>query len=296
MHPAVILIPVAAVILGPRIWVARVLKQHNHEDESLSDSAADLARAWLDAHQLQLVKVEITDLGDHYDPKAKAVRLTRDKFDRKSLTAVTTAAHEVSHALQDAADYAPFVWRTRLASLAQASGQVGTVILLSVPAAALFFRRPIPPVLIGATLFGMLGTGLALQLTALQSELDASFKRALPMLQDGAINTSRVQDAKKILIACSLTYVASSILSVLNIWPWLGAGGALRAHSLQPGMTAFAAYPQRSGIQHDVGREQTQEVRLEGYKSRSTGTADKLIRSVGKPLIRTWFRLKGYLG
>lgn len=289
MHPAVILIPVAVLVLGPRIWVGRVLKQHNHEDEGLPESAADLARTWLDSHQLQLVKVEITDMGDHYDPEAKSVRLTRDKFERKSLTAVTTAAHEVSHALQDAAEYTPFVWRKRLAKLALATGQIGAVVLLAVPATAMFSRRPIPPVMIGATLILMLGTGLALQLASLQSELDASFKRALPLLQDGVISGRQIQDARKILIACSLTYVASSLLSVLNIWPWLGRRSALSVRLVQPALLSVAPSPQQIITQPGLPQRLIR-------KTSSTGTTDKIIRKIGKPVIRTWFRLKMYLG
>ncbi len=296
MHPVIILLPVAALIIGPRIWVGRVLKQHNHEDENLSGSAAVMARRWLDAHQLQRVKVELTDMSDHYDPEARSVRLSRDKHDRKSLTAITTAAHEVSHALQDAEDYAPFVWRKRLAHLAVATSQVGTLVLLAVPVAALFSRRPIPPLVIGSTLFAMLSTGLALQLASLQSELDASFQRALPMLRDDAISSSQMSDAKNILIACSLTYVASSVLSVLNIWPWLGRGGAYTVFSAESRMLALTVDATHRGSQPDECRQQTrrsQPLRLQTTPKR---TAEKLIRTLGKPLVRSWLRLRMHLG
>ncbi|MDJ0807305.1 MAG: zinc metallopeptidase [Gammaproteobacteria bacterium] len=290
MHPAVILIPVAAMIFGPRLWVSRVMKQHDHEDEAEFASAAELARGWLDAHHLQLVKVEATDLGDHYDPQAKAVRLARDRFDRKSLTAVTTAAHEVSHALQDAADYGPFVLRKRLAALAQVAGQVGTVILLSVPVAGLFSRRPISPVLIGSTLFIMLGSGLALQLAALQTELDASFKRALPMLQEGTVDTAQIRDAKKILIACSLTYVASSILSVMNFWPWLGTRLVDQTQRPQAvGITVAARTSLEQVKSHSMPTSES--AGRSRAKSDRRGPAHNLIRKLGKPLVRTWFRL-----
>ncbi len=272
MHPAIILVPVAAMILGPRIWVGRVLRRHNQEDENLPGNAADQARAWLDSHQLQLVKVELTDRGDHYDPEARAIRLSRDKFDRKSLTAVTTAAHEVSHALQDAEDYAPFVWRTRLAHLAMATSQVGTVVLLAVPAAALFAHRPIPPLLIGSTLLAMLSSGLVLQLASLQTELDASFKRALPMLQDGVVDSRQMTDAKNILIACSLTYVASSLVSVLNIWPWLGRGGVLSGLSVQAGSAAGAACLALRESQPGV-RRRTRKARQVTAQTSSPGPA-----------------------
>lgn len=287
MHPAVLLIPVAALILGPRLWVGYVLKQNNRDDEGLPATAADLARIWLDSHQLQSVQVEVTDIGDHYDPETKSVCLTRDKFDRKSLTAVTTAAHEVSHALQDATGYGPFVWRTELAKLAAVTGQVGTIILLAVPAVSLLGRRPLPPMLVGSTLFVMLGTGLILQWVSLASELDASFKRALPLLQAGVISKAQVKDARMILIACSLTYVASSLLSVLHIWPWLGRGGL--------------HVPLAAPVLGPMGSERIERSRImrqqaprsgRGRRTANKGLAARLVRRIGKPLIRTWLQLK----
>ena len=222
MHPVVILIPVAAAIFGPRLWANYVLKQHNREDEDFPGTASELARELLDHHQLQRVKVESTDIGDHYDREAKAVRLSRDKYDRKTLSAVTTAAHEVAHALQDAGDYGPFVARSHLVRLAKITGEVGTVILLAAPMVALISHRAVPPALIATTAFSMLGVGVAAQVVSLPSEFDASFGRALPLLQQRYVGPRQSKEARKILLACSMTYVASSLVSVLNFWPWLG--------------------------------------------------------------------------
>lgn len=237
MHPALILVSAAALILGPSLWVKRVLERHNREEGDFPASGGDTARQLLDRHQLHAVKVQCTDIGDHYDPDARAVRLTRDKFERKTLTALTTAAHEVGHALQHASLYPPFLWRTRLVWLAQITGEVGAVILISVPAAALMSRRPVSPMTVGSTVFAMLGAGLVAQLAALPTEVDASFRKALPMLQDGYIHSEQVNDAKSILVACSLTYVAASFAGVLGIWPWLGPRLAL----VRPGNPLCAA-------------------------------------------------------
>ena len=43
-----------------------------------------MARQILDLNGLQRVRVECTDMGDHYDPESKAVRLARDKYDRRT--------------------------------------------------------------------------------------------------------------------------------------------------------------------------------------------------------------------
>lgn len=60
-----------------------------------------MTRHLLDRFDMKHIKVDSTELGDQYDPEANAVRLTPDNFSGKSLTAVTMAAHEVGHVIQD---------------------------------------------------------------------------------------------------------------------------------------------------------------------------------------------------
>jgi Zn-dependent membrane protease YugP len=256
------------------------MRQHSRQEEDLPLTARELARELLDAHGLQQVRVECTDLGDHYDPRTRSVRLAREKIDRKSLTALTTAAHEVAHAIQHASDYGPFIWRGRLARVARVAGEAGFVLLLTVPVTAMTGRRPVPPEVVGTAALTMLGTGMAAQLAALPSELDASFTRALPMLEENYIDAAQVQAARQILTACSMTYIASSLLSVLNFWPWLGRRPA--ASALHAGLTG----PTGTGILHHKDNK-PQPAR----RHRRPGTAAALVRKYGKPLIREWVRL-----
>jgi Zn-dependent membrane protease YugP len=289
MHPLLILVPAAALVVGPRIWVTRVLRQHNRKETAFPGTAAELARELLDNHQLQQVKVERTDLGDHYDPQTRTVRLARDKYDRSSLTAHTAAAHEVAHAIQHHGNYGPFIWRMRLVKVAQVTGEAGFVLLLSAPIAAMVSRQPLPPMIIGTAALAMLGTGMAVQLVALPSELDASFSKALPMLQEGYIDAAQIGEARKILAACSLTYVASSLISVLNIWPWLGRGPGIlvpqQATGLVSGMPAPRDKPPRPGAP-------ARRSRSAAGKPVHGGNMHALLRTYGKPLIRRWMRLK----
>ncbi len=288
MHPVIIIIPAAALIFGPRLWVRHVLKQHNRKDEDFSGTAGEVAQELLDRQQLYSVTVESTDIGDHYDHRAKAVRLNRDKIDRKTLAAVTTAAHEVAHALQDASGYGPFVWRTRMVKVAQVTLEVGSVMLLAVPVTALVTRRPVPPVVVAAAAVSVLGTGVASQLSALPSELDASFRRALPMLQDGVISTGQVKDARKILAACSLTYVAASLAAVLSLWPWLGR--APLASVDRPG--AIGLLDAAETDTRKPGRRTYRTHRHRKRRKRKTpGLVEDLVRQFGKPLIRGWLRI-----
>ncbi len=285
MHPVVILIPASLLILGPRAWADHLLKKYNKNDLNLSVTAGEFAREILDKQQLQVVKVESTDLGDHYDHRERVVRIARNKFDRKTLTALTTAAHEVAHALQDASDYAPFVWRAHLAKVAQVAGQVGSIILVAVPLFSLTSHRPFPFHMMGATVFGILGTGLVAQLAALPSEFDASFNRALPILRSGYIEEGQVRDARTILVACSMTYIASSMVSILNFWPWFISGALASPASLQ------CQKPSRKDRINTQSAQTRLVVQRASRKPRHRSAMEPVVRLIGKPLIRCWLQL-----
>ena len=283
MHPVLFLIPATALVIAPRIWVNHVLRLHNRKEEDFTVTAAELAREILDQHELQGVKVELTDLGDHYDPHTRTVRLARDKHDRKTLTALTTAAHEAAHAIQHADNYGPFIWRMRLGKIAKVTGEAGFVLLLAAPVSALLSRQPMPPMIIGSAALAMLGTGMAVHLVALPSELDASFRKALPILQQDYISDRQAKDARNILIACSMTYIASSMVSVLNIWPWLGRGPAALSPQQVAGLVAEPpARHCRPAVRNRPARRH--------HAHAQHSTLQSLVRGIGKPVIRRWMR------
>lgn len=218
-----LLIPliVLAVVFGPSLWAKRVLRRHSRTRDDYPGTGGELARHLLDRHGLQGVGVETTEQGDHYDPAAKVVRLSPENHRGRSLTAVTVAAHEVGHALQDHAGYAPLHMRTRLVRFARVAEKLGALLLIVMPLAALLTRAPQGGLLM--LLAGLLSFGVAVvvHLVTLPVEFDASFSRALPMLNEGYIPRQDRSAARRILTACALTYVAGSLASVLNLWRWL---------------------------------------------------------------------------
>jgi Zn-dependent membrane protease YugP len=92
--------------------------------------------------QLTHVKVEETDLGDHYDPEAKVVRLSPQHLNGRSLSAVVIAAHEAGHAMQDATGYPPLQARTRLAKQAVRVERAGAVVMLAAPIVMALAKAP----------------------------------------------------------------------------------------------------------------------------------------------------------
>lgn len=209
------------VVFGPGIWVSRVLARYSEPADRYSQTGADAARLLLDRHGLQSVAVESTEAGDHYDPLEKAVRLTPDKFNGRSLTAITVAAHEVGHAVQDQSDYGPLRWRTRLVRIAGPVQKLGAGVLMVSPFIGALTRIPQLGLLMFLAGFLTLATSTVVHLVTLPTEFDASFGRALPMLDRHAV--LRPVDrphARRLLTAAALTYVSASLMSLLNIARW----------------------------------------------------------------------------
>ena len=221
MHLLVFALIVIAVIFGPGIWVQRVLAKHAKPENRYAGTGAQLARFLLNKEGLENVKVEQTQDGDHYDPNGKAVRLTPDKFDGRSLTAITVAAHEVGHALQDRDAYGPLRLRTRLVKATRPMEKLGAGILMVSPFIGVLTRVPMLGVLLFLGGLLTLGSSIVIHLVTLPTEFDASFNRALPILEkENILKESDDRHARRILKAAAYTYVSASLMSLLNIARW----------------------------------------------------------------------------
>jgi len=204
----------------PGIWVQHVLKKHSDPRDDFPGSGGEMARHLLNKLRISDVIVETTDQGDHYDPQGKAVRLTQDKLEGKSLTAVVVAAHEVGHALQHHNKEALFQSRTMLAHIAYWAQKTAPLALVVAPMLISVAPAASRWALLAAVGAMLLGT--VMHLLTLPVEWDASFNKALPMLEEGEyFNDQDMQAARQILRAAAFTYVAGSLASLLNIWRWL---------------------------------------------------------------------------
>jgi len=221
-----LLLLLLAVILAlavlPNLWIKSVIRRHSAERRDFPGTGGEFARHLLDRLGLQHVKVEETAQGDHYDPEIKAVRLLPAHLRGRSLAAVVIAAHEVGHAMQDATGYAPLKARTRLAKQAQQFEAVGAVVMLAAPIVMLLSKSPV--ILLLQIFAGVLILGMTILIHAvtLPTELDASFRRALPALDAaGYLKPEDRPAARQILLVAAFTYVASAALSLFDIMRWL---------------------------------------------------------------------------
>lgn len=222
MRLILLILLVVALLFGPQWWTKRVFARYSGHRDDYPGTGGELARHLLDRFQIPHVTVEITESGDHYDPEAKAVRLLSDRYHGKSLTAVTVAAHEVGHAIQDHTGYRPLRERTRLVRVAHGAEKAGAVIMIGVPVIAALTRVPAAGVLFLLAGVATMGIATLVHFVTLPVEWDASFGRALPILQRGGYLQVKDQEgARRILTAAALTYVAASLASLLNLWRWL---------------------------------------------------------------------------
>lgn len=209
------------IVFAPGIWVQRVLSKYSQPADRYSGNGAQLARFLLDKYGMDSVKVEETKEGDHYDPNAKAVRLTADKFSGKSLTAITVAAHEVGHALQDHEGYKPLRYRSNLVRATQKFEKIGAAVLMISPFIGAVTRAPGLGIIMFLGGMMTLGTSTLVHLVTLPTEVDASFNRALPMLEENNIlKKADKRHARRLLKAAAFTYVSASLMSLLNIARW----------------------------------------------------------------------------
>jgi len=211
-----------AVIVLPGWWVQRVLRRHATPADRYPGTGAELARHLLDHLGLEAVAVETSKIGDHYDPEARAVRLSEDNFNSRSLTAITVAAHEVGHAIQHADGYQPLMWRTRMVRSVQVFQKVGMVLIALMPVALLALKVPQAGLMLLALGLAALASGILVHLATLPTELDASFRRAMPLLvKGGYLKPEDRRPARRILTAAAMTYVAASLMGLVNFMWWL---------------------------------------------------------------------------
>ncbi len=222
MHIILGILLLLGVVVLPGWWVQRVMKKHSRPTDRYPGTGGQLARHLLNHCGLEAVGVERTDHGDHYDPESRTVRLSEANYETASLTAITVAAHEVGHAIQHADGYQPLLMRTRMVKSIQKFQKLGMVLIGLLPVALLALKIPAAGVTLLLVGLAALASGIVVHLVTLPTELDASFRRALPILTKGGyVKKEDRGAARTILTAAAFTYVAASMMGLVNFWWWL---------------------------------------------------------------------------
>ena len=148
-------------------------------------------------------------LSDHYDPKAKVVRLSADVYGGTSLAAQGIAAHEIGHVIQHAKSYSMLQIRNIAVPLASVAPTISYVIL-GIGAAANSIGL--------ITLAVLLYSAVAIfQIVNLPVEFDASRRAKVELDKMGLVTGSELEEVDSVLDAAALTYVAATVSAVLMV-------------------------------------------------------------------------------
>ena len=175
-------------------------------------TGAELARRILDAQDLQDVPVQDVagELTDHYDPRSRTLRLSRNVGRGRSVAALGIAAHESGHAIQHSRSYAPLAIRNTVYPVASFGSKLGPIVVLG----GLLFGIGEPLITIGIVLFAV---AVAFSILTLPVEFNAS-SRAMQLLEgSGTMTQGELEGARKVLNAAAMTYVAAALASVLTL-------------------------------------------------------------------------------
>ncbi|MDQ1145270.1 Zn-dependent membrane protease YugP [Bacillus sp. SORGH_AS 510] len=204
----------AFIILIP-LWaqmkVKNTFSKYSRVPSSTYVRGAEVARQILNANGLFNVAVEEGRgfLSDHYDPRTKTVRLSPENYHGHSIAAAAVAAHECGHAIQDSEGYAFLRFRHALVPVANLGSNVSWVLIMI----GVFAH------LSGMLLLGIIFMAAAVlfQIITLPVEFNASSRAMNQVVSLGLVGNREEREARKVLNAAALTYVAAAAVAVLEL-------------------------------------------------------------------------------
>ena len=172
---------------------------------------AEVARRILDDNGLHHVKVVETRgfLSDHYNPLTKTVHLSPNNYHGHSIAGAAVAAHEVGHAIQDEQEYAFLRFRHALVPIANIGSNLSWIFIMIG-----IFTTITQMFLLGILL---MAAAVVFQLVTLPVEFNASSRAMDQMVSTGIIRNDEEREARKVLNAAAMTYVAAAAVAVLEL-------------------------------------------------------------------------------
>lgn len=207
----ILLIPAMIFSLIAQAMVKSTFSKYSNVRNGRGLTGAEAARAILDSNGLSNVRIEHIsgELTDHYDPRANVIRLSDSVYGSTSVAAVGVAAHEAGHAVQYAENYFPIKVRNSIIPVTRFGSSLSTPLVLL----GLIFSWDFL-ITAGILLFCAV---VLFQAVTLPVEFNAS-GRALRTLRDSYIlEGDEVKEAKKVLTAAAMTYVAAMVSALLSL-------------------------------------------------------------------------------
>jgi uncharacterized protein len=211
-----ILIPGMLLMFWAQQRVKATYDKYAEIQSSLGMTGAQVAKTILERMGIYDVTVEQVEgqLTDHYDPSAKAVRLSESVYASSSLSAAAIAAHECGHVLQDVRGYQLMNIRASLVPVANIGANFGPLMVM----AGLFLTSlgSLSTVFINIGIILFAGA-ILFHIVTLPVEFDAS-SRALRLIDElGILQGDENRGARSVLNAAAWTYVATAIYAALQL-------------------------------------------------------------------------------
>ncbi|NLZ54849.1 MAG: zinc metallopeptidase [Thermoanaerobacteraceae bacterium] len=221
-YTMIILLPAILLALYAQTKVTSTFEKYLRVPARSGMTGADVAREILRQSGIHDVSVQIQGgrLSDHYDPRRKVLKLSSDVYNGRSLAALGVVAHECGHAIQHDVGYAPLAIRNAIVPAAGIGSQMAFPLFFI----GLLFRAD-TLMMLGILLFSL---AVVFQLITLPVEYNAS-NRAVAVLEDyGFIDRSERGPVRAVLSAAALTYVAATLMAVMQLLRLLVLAGAGR--------------------------------------------------------------------
>lgn len=206
-----LVVPAFLLALGAQIMVKSTYSKMSRIRNSRNLTGAQAAARVLYEHGITNVRIERVagTLSDHYDPRSNVIRLSEGVYDSASVAAVGVACHEAGHAVQHAQNYAPIKIRNAIIPVCNIGSTIGlplAFIGLILDFGFLFW--------LGILLYGLVAL---FQFVTLPVEFNAS-RRALQVIEStGMLSGDEYKNARKVLTAAAMTYVAALAVSIANL-------------------------------------------------------------------------------
>lgn len=191
------------------LWVRSSYSKYSKKMSASGMTGAQVARAILDRNGLTNVRVEPVagTLTDHYDPSGKVVRLSEGNFSKSSIAAVSVAAHECGHAIQDASGYVPMKLRAGIFPIVNISSQFWPLaFLLGIFGLGTFWIQ------LAVIMFAAV---LLFHVVTLPVEINASTRAYGILTRYGMLSHSEAGGTRRVLTAAAFTYIAAALTAVL---------------------------------------------------------------------------------
>lgn len=207
----ILVIPAMLLAMWAQYKVKSTYNKFSKVGNTRGITGAYAAQAVLTHYGIRDVRIEQVSgkLSDHYDPKAKVIRLSTEVYGGSSIAAVGIACHEAGHAAQHAENYVPIKIRNSLVPVCNIGSSLG------IPLALLgYFLGFEPLITVGLVLYAAISL---FHLVTLPVEFNAS-NRAIKVIDEtGLLYDDETSGAKKVLKAAAMTYVASLIVALANL-------------------------------------------------------------------------------